>query len=390
MTESVDILCRVVDNYGDIGVVWRLAKALAALRPSLAIRIVCDHPEVFHQLWPAIDPDLLVQQLEIFTVIHWDHPWDGFRADPPRRVIEAFACGRPPHYESVLFDPADPVRRQHLVLEYLSAEPYTAEFHLLPSLSPVPQVSKVFFMPGFIAGTGGLIHDPAFLARRNQARAVAETRADRLAALGIDLPADAGAMTWFCLFSYEHDYTRLLSDLAGWQTASADPVLVLVAAGRSALSFRTAWEGAGQSIQAVFLPFLSQEGWDEVLVSADLGIVRGEESLARAALAGQPFIWHAYLQDAGYQRVKVEALIDAMAPCFGGPDEAPAFAAWRDLMLAFNERTEDSHSLPAAENWACFLAEQEKLRPGFAAFAEKLENLGDCAANLLSLMDDFG
>ena len=40
---TVDILCKVVDNYGDIGVVYRLAKALSALDPALKIRLSVDN-----------------------------------------------------------------------------------------------------------------------------------------------------------------------------------------------------------------------------------------------------------------------------------------------------------------------------------------------------------
>src|SRR5512145_3134569 len=39
---TIDILCKVVDNYGDIGVAWRLARALSELPDPPALRLVVD------------------------------------------------------------------------------------------------------------------------------------------------------------------------------------------------------------------------------------------------------------------------------------------------------------------------------------------------------------
>jgi uncharacterized repeat protein (TIGR03837 family) len=412
---TIDILCKVVDNYGDIGVVYRLAKALSALRPALHLRLVVDRLEAFAALQPGVDPELPVQELTgpgggRWTVLDWHRPWAGLRAEPPRFVVEAFTCGRPDWYDAVLHDPADPSPRLHLILEYLTAEAWADDFHLLPSLSPVPQVRKQYFMPGFFSGTGGLIFDAGFMAAKARwdiilatagARggdpAMATGAAAREAAIraaGVPLPPGSGASFWLVLFSYEHDYRPLVEALAGFQANAGRPVLVIAAAGRSQPGFCADWEAAGRPFEVAWLPFLVQESWDEVLLAGDCAIIRGEESLARAALGGRPFVWHAYLQDDGYQRVKAAALIEAILPSLAlGEAEGPAASAataWRALMSSFNERTVDSAERPAADPWPAFLEALPQLAPGFRRFAEKLELQGDCAAKVLSLMDDFG
>jgi hypothetical protein len=48
---SVDIFCRVIDNYGDMGVCWRLARQLAG-EHGLAVRLWVDHPDTLARLCP--------------------------------------------------------------------------------------------------------------------------------------------------------------------------------------------------------------------------------------------------------------------------------------------------------------------------------------------------
>lgn len=49
---TADIFCAVIDNFGDAGVCWRLAKRLRDL--GLLVRLITDRPDVLSQLVPAI------------------------------------------------------------------------------------------------------------------------------------------------------------------------------------------------------------------------------------------------------------------------------------------------------------------------------------------------
>ena len=49
-----DIFCTVVDNFGDIGVTWRLARQLVA-EHSVTVRLWVDDLRAFERLCPEID-----------------------------------------------------------------------------------------------------------------------------------------------------------------------------------------------------------------------------------------------------------------------------------------------------------------------------------------------
>ncbi|TCJ20195.1 DUF2331 family protein, partial [Parasulfuritortus cantonensis] len=50
-----DLFCAVVDNYGDIGITWRLARQLAS-EHRLRVRLWVDDLAAFRCLRPEIDP----------------------------------------------------------------------------------------------------------------------------------------------------------------------------------------------------------------------------------------------------------------------------------------------------------------------------------------------
>ncbi|MBP8120056.1 MAG: elongation factor P maturation arginine rhamnosyltransferase EarP, partial [Burkholderiales bacterium] len=69
-SNSCDIFCRVVDNFGDIGVCWRLARQLAA-EHGISVRLVVDDLLSFGKIAPAVDPDTPVQTVDGVTIAHW-------------------------------------------------------------------------------------------------------------------------------------------------------------------------------------------------------------------------------------------------------------------------------------------------------------------------------
>ncbi|MGU2528620.1 elongation factor P maturation arginine rhamnosyltransferase EarP, partial [Pseudomonas aeruginosa] len=89
---SWDIFCSVVDNYGDIGVTWRLARQLAA-EHGQAVRLWVDEPQAFARICPRADPAAHVQSLDGVEVRAWGRPWAPVAAAVVG--IEAFACELP-------------------------------------------------------------------------------------------------------------------------------------------------------------------------------------------------------------------------------------------------------------------------------------------------------
>ncbi|HZV99035.1 MAG TPA: elongation factor P maturation arginine rhamnosyltransferase EarP, partial [Methylophilaceae bacterium] len=90
-----DIFCRIVDNYGDIGVCWRLARQLTA-EYGLSLRLWVDDLAVAKRLIPELDSGLETQFIDGVEICRWldDFP----EAEVADVVIEAFACDIPQRY----------------------------------------------------------------------------------------------------------------------------------------------------------------------------------------------------------------------------------------------------------------------------------------------------
>jgi len=159
----------------------------------------------------------------------------------------------------------------------------------------------------------------------------------------------------------------------------------LLASGKSQQCFLDAWERAGRPFVVEPLPFLRQEDWDELLAACDFLIVRGEDSLSRAALSGTPFLWHAYPQAGAHQLVKVQALLERLRPFFDPAAFEPVAAAF----TAFNDRLKDSPSVKGTERILPLLRDEGGLAGGFAAFSAALLANGNLASSLMTFLREI-
>lgn len=372
MKKRWDIFCRVIDNFGDIGVCWRLARQLA-MEHGLSVHLWVDDLAPFPRLRPGIDPARDRQMADGVTIVHW--------TDAPRHcedvadvVIEAFACELPAAYlEAMARRPVAPV---WINLEYLSAEDWGAGCHGLASPHPRLPLTKHFFFPGFVSGTGGLLREQDYTARR----AVFDPAACR-AGLGLADPvADALVVS---LFGYENP--ALDSLLAAW-TAHPLPIHLLVPESRLLPQVRRFFDigdaapGAcfkqGQLVVEV-VPFLPQPDYDKLLWLCDLNFVRGEDSFVRAQWAEKPFVWHIYPQADKHHQVKLAAFLDRYLA--GHQTEAWAMALQR-FWWAW-EQGED-----AGAAWPDFRAALPTLHVHGQTWARQLQNNGDLVGNLLSFV----
>lgn len=373
-TYSADltILCKVVDNFGDIGFVYRLAKNLCKVNPSYQIRIITNDIKTFKMLAPELGKG--GANIALFDSNDAATCRAEFCQRPPRVILECFQCGRPDWLEEILFDG---VTRAFVInIDYLTAEDYAEDFHKLKSGTRSALVKKINFMPGFTAKTGGLIQDVP----------PATDSKPKSGATGIDdKTKTAGPQV--LMFSYPKDFAPIIRAILRWNKAAQ----VNLAQGAGKESFLAANENCLQDsckskIAGVLfvreLPFLSQEEWDKNLYAQDILFVRGEDSLSRACLSGKPFVWQAYLQDDNYQLVKVRALLARMRPHFA-PDD---FAALENFWLLYNgaESSGKPKTAGAAMEEACygFLERSDKMKAGFEAFARSLFELGNFAEKL--------
>lgn len=340
-----DVFCRVIDNWGDAGVCWRLAADLASRGER--VRLWIDDPSPLSWMAPGGAAGV--------EVVAWN---DGApQVEPGDAVVEAFGCDPPAAFVARMAAAARaPV---WIDLEYLSAEAHVDASHGLPSpqqVGPGRGLVKRFWFPGFTAGSGGLIREPGLL----QARAAFD-RDGWLDEIGA--PRDAGERV-VVLFCYDNARLPELLDRLGDRRT-----LLLVAAGIAARQVAPQLGSSLRrgSLRAVLLPLLTQPAFDRLLWSADLAFVRGEDSLVRAIWAGVPFVWHIYPQHDGVHARKLSALLDRMQA------DAPLRALWR----RWNGLDDGPLAVPALEPWqeraGAFrdrLAAREDLTSRLIAFAE--------------------
>ena len=322
-----DLFCRVIDNFGDIGVCWRLACNLA--ERGQRVRLWVDDPSALR--WMAPDGH---DGVEVAT-------WAAGTAFPPPGdvVVEAFGCDPAPAFLAAMAARAESGRAPAWInLEYLSAESYVERSHALasPQMSgPARGLVKWFFYPGFTPRTGGLLREPALAAEQ----AVFD-RAGWLAAHGLALAPDERLASVFCYPGAPLD--RLVAALA----ADGRPTLLATAPGAATGAARAALASAGAAaatLRQVALPWLAQGDYDRLLWAADLNFVRGEDSWVRAHWAGRPFVWQAYPQGDGAHAAKIDAFL-ALSLARAAPDGAEAIRAWT---AAWNGLDDPAVPLPA-------------------------------------------
>lgn len=368
---SWDIFCVVVDNYGDIGVTWRLARQLAA-EHGLAVRLWVDDLKSFERLWPSVEPHRARQWQEGVEICQWPQQWPAVSAADV--VVEAFGCKLPPEYRQAMA--ARPTPALWFNLEYLSAETWVSGCHGLPSPQP-DRLQKYFFFPGFEAKTGGLLREAGLLDQRRLFQADGPARQAFLASLGVSVAPGARLMS---LFAYEN---ASLGDWLDALAAAETPTHVLVPQGR-VLGDVQAWlaedelvPGAAHrrgSLTVQVVPFVRQDQYDRLLWCCDFNAVRGEDSFVRAQWAGRPLLWHIYEQEEYAHWEKLEAFLSLYVEALS-PDAGQALTLlWR----AWNQ------GLSMAEPWRQVLAHWDELQANAQKWCETQAAQPDLASALVN------
>lgn len=372
-TKTWDIFCRVIDNFGDIGVCWRLARQLVA-EHNQRVRLWVDDLDSLMRIWPETR-QLDQQQLAGVKVCCW-HAEFASDVQIADVVIEAFACDIPSQYLAEMARlKSDGIVPVWINLDYLSAEIWVTEFHRMPSAHPTTGLRKTFFFPGFSTRTGGLLREQPLIAERNSFQHI-----PWLEKLGVR--PQQGALL-VSLFAYENP--SIASLLAAW-TNSSRPIHCLVPNGKILTSIN---QSLGQDLtigdiytegklRLQVIPFIPQTEYDKLLWACDINFVRGEDSFVRAQWAAKPMFWHIYPQDEEVHITKLNAFLDiythqastALKPllieswrAWNQGESMDAY--WQQLLLQLNDWQQHSHQ------WCDFLLEQADLASQLVAFCTK-------------------
>lgn len=371
-----DIFSKVVDNYGDAGVCWRLARQLAA-EHALDVTLWLDDLAVLARMAPGVVPALAAQSASGVTLRRWTEPLPA--AETADVVIDAFGCGLPDAYAEAA------ARRSPapawFVLEYLSAEAWVNGSHGLLSPHPRLPLNRRFWFPGFTAKTGGLLRERGLFATRDAFRRDAAAEVAMWSSLSV--PQRTAGETRISLFCYPNPALPALLD--AWADGDG-PVTCIVPEGVAAGALDT-WTGGNVPhpghafvrgrVSLNVVPFVAQDDYDRLLWACDVNFVRGEDSFVRAQWAARPFAWHIYPQAEAAHRQKLDAFLERYA---AGLEVIPASAA-RRFWRAWNGQADAG---PIGEAWLDFAAARPHLNRYGDAWAGQLAALPDLAGGLVS------
>ncbi|MDO4681461.1 MAG: elongation factor P maturation arginine rhamnosyltransferase EarP [Lautropia sp.] len=351
------LVCRVIDNFGDVGVLWRLARQLRdewGYRISFFIddvgallKLAPDGGQPMSALLaagaPICEPSPSRSPSRHPTPSHATPPVQVFALDESSpigtgadMVVLGFQV-RLPDAARRAWLAAPQARRPQLVqLEYLSAESWVEDCHALPCLSP-DGLRETFFHPGFGPRTGGLLLERGLLTERDRFMADPANRTRWLASLGIRIeaheilvsllcyasaPLEALLRSWLAhpqltggrclhLLAPGADTQTHLADLK-WVESLSQPDTPMDAHSATPSGAAAPASASRPRVRLSRLPFLPQPEFDHLLWSCDVNLVRGEDSWIRALWAGRPWLWQAYPQSEDAHLDKLSAFLARM------------------------------------------------------------------------------
>ncbi|QYR68636.1 elongation factor P maturation arginine rhamnosyltransferase EarP [Fusobacterium animalis] len=282
--DSIDIFCQVIDNYGDVGVAYRLAREFKRVYPNKKLRFVINQTE---------ELNLIRKSEDIEIILYKDISKIENSAD---LIIESFGCEIPKEY----MDKALKNVKLIINLEYFSAEKWVDDFHLQESFLG-GNLKKYFFIPGLSEKSGGILLDNEFLERKKKVEANKEYYLEKFEIKEkYDLIGS--------IFSYEKNFDSLIEELKKMDKK----IILLILSEKTQKNFIKYFDNGNNydKIKFVKLPFFTYDKYEELLALCDFNLVRGEDSFVRALLLGKPFLWHIYPQDENTHIKKLESFLE--------------------------------------------------------------------------------
>lgn len=272
---------------------------------------------------------------------------------PSEVVIQAFSVRLPDNLIKKI-----KTRKSTVInLEYLTAETFAEDCHKLPSYAD--GFESFFFFPGFTKKTGGVVIEKSFLEKINKTKSKESKN--------------------ITLFSYENEKVKSVIN-----SLNKEKFILNIFEGKGLNNFNNQLKlnlTAGDEyklneLTVRVLPMVSQDEYDSYLIDSKLNLVRGEDSIVRAMLTGNPFLWHIYPQEEDAHKDKIEALFDRMSEVCSSKKDVEIL---RQLTLSYNGFSDylDSFDLLGFyENWKKISKE----------WSEHLISLGSLTDNLITFL----
>lgn len=396
---SFDIFCEVIDNFGDIGVVYRFANELLkrynSQNKEVKIRVFLDKTcelTALDNKATEIERQIL-NGIEFITFNYLEKNKN--EINPSEVIVEAFGYNLPSWY----LEKAKSSSSLLINLEYLSSEEWTLDFHLRESLIGAPKLKKFFFMPGLSPELGGVIIPSSISNVSNKDK---ENKEFPLLEYSNFLTENfLNNKRIGSIFTYEYNFNTLLDSL----NTQREETILLFLGEKSQLSikellktkydfsFDTTSEYLGKfdKVHILFLPFMVQSKYDSLLSLCDFNLVRGEDSFVRGVLSSKPFLWHAYLQDDLIHLDKIDGFLNVFNNFVNS--ELSNFKNivhnYSELMIKFNTRVSNSFTeekpLNEKEDFTLFFSDLDVLTTVNKEFSQYI--ITNC--DLITKFTDF-
>ena len=252
--QTIDLLCDVIDNFGDIGFVYRLAKSLSKEiqnSTETRLRISVKGINSFAKMCPFVDNSKSCQTIKNnqtnnleWEILNWEDQEAcllSYRKIPPQKILQCFQCTRPDFFDQIIFSRTAP-SSVIINIDYLTAEEWARDFHLKKGVTPVQQSRKINFMPGFMEGTGGLIFT--------------EHCQNNLTLQKLFPKVEFSTDFKIFIFGYEKDYTPLLKSISRFSKISGRKCTIFAADRKN--NFEQAVKSA-PNVQICQMEFVTQE-----------------------------------------------------------------------------------------------------------------------------------
>ena len=340
----IDVFCDVIDNFGDAGVCLRLCRDFS--KKNYEVRLFCNNVNILNKITNSEDASNRFLSLLSWSDKNMDY-------SPSEVVIQAFSVRLPDNLIKKI-----KTRKSTVInLEYLTAETFAEDCHKLPSYAD--GFESFFFFPGFTKKTGGVVIEKSFLEKINKTKSKESKN--------------------ITLFSYENEKVKSVIN-----SLNKEKFILNIFEGKGLNNFNNQLKlnlTAGDEyklneLTVRVLPMVSQDEYDSYLIDSKLNLVRGEDSIVRAMLTGNPFLWHIYPQEEDAHKDKIEALFDRMSEVCSSKKDVEIL---RQLTLSYNGFSDylDSFDLLGFyENWKKLSKE----------WSEHLISLGSLTDNLITFL----
>lgn len=375
---KIDVMCKVVDNFGDIGFCWRLCRELSNMGHEL--RLFCDRIDVLSAIIQQnLTPKMNFRGVEVYS---WD--FQEASAIEVDLVIEAYGCGLLDSYRQSAWS-ANP--KLWIVLDYLALEGWAKDCHGLRSPSNLHSCVKYFYFPGLDDCLGGVLADASFKTLKQSVESdLAAHRDSWLGRFGYKLGVGS---RWFSLFAYQHSWRTFFLDLQ----ESSNETVVWIPAGYALEWAKNNLEEMGflpvggswvlNTITVCPLPFLAQEHYQELLLLCDFSVVRGEDSFVLALLSSKPFLWHAYCQADWAHMDKVTGFVQTLQRYLPS-DHLP----YLELLQGFNQREVNRDDLDLQIDYSWLFENLTEIQESFEKLSLDAWQRWDLMSKLTNFVDE--